>query len=142
MQNPMTQAIKTKFDALAPLLDERTRRRWAAVEARAIGRGGMTRVAAATGLSQTTMRAGLKALDSPSTSAPHLAAHERLRRPGGGRQALVEHDPALLHALEALVDPVTRGDPMSPLRWTCKSAARLATERQKQGWQVSERSMN
>jgi len=142
MQNPMTQAIKTKFEALAPLLDERTRRRWAAVEARAIGRGGMTRVAEATGLSQTTIRAGLQELDSPSTSAPHLAAHERLRRPGGGRKALGDQAPDLLKALEALVDPVTRGDPMSPLRWTCKSAARLATELHKQGYQVSERSIN
>ena len=126
MQNPMTQAIKTKFEALAPLLDERTRRRWAAVEARAIGRGGMTRVAEATGLSQTTLRAGLKERDAPSTSGPHLTAHERLRRPGGGRKALGDHAPDRLKALEALVDPVTRGDPMSPLRWTCKSAARLA----------------
>jgi transposase len=142
MQNPMTQAIKTKFEALAPLLDERTRRRWAAVEARAIGRGGITRVAEATGLSETTIRAGLKELDFPSTTAPHLAAHERSRRPGGGRKALVEHVPDLLKALEALVDPVTRGDPMSPLRWTCKSAARLATELQHQGYQVSERSIN
>jgi transposase len=142
MQNPMTHAIKTKFEALAPLLDERTRRRWAAVEARAIGRGGMTRVAEATGLSQTTIRAGLKELDAPSTSTPHLAAHERLRRLGGGRKALVDHTPALRTALEALVDPVTRGDPMSPLHWTCKSAARLATELQKQGYQVSERSIN
>lgn len=142
MQNPMTQTIKTKFEALAPLLDERTRRRWAAVEARAIGRGGLTRVAEATGLSQTTIRAGLKEFDAPSTSTPHRAAHEGLRRPGGGRKALVEHAPDLLKALEALVDPVTRGDPMSPLRWTCKSAARLATELHNQGYQVSERSIN
>lgn len=142
MQNPMTQAIKTKFEALAPLLDERTRRRWAAVEARAIGRGGITWVAEATGLSQTTIRAGLQELGIPSTSAPELAAPERLRRPGGGRQALVEQAPNLLKALEALVDPVTRGDPMSPLRWTCKSAVRLATELHNQGYQVSERSIN
>lgn len=80
----MTQAIKTKFEALAPLLDERTRRRWAAVEARAIGRGGIPRAAEATGLPQTTIRAGLKELDSPITSASDLAVHERLRRPGGG----------------------------------------------------------
>jgi hypothetical protein len=142
MQNPMTQAIEAKFAALAPLLDERTRRRWAAVEARAIGRGGMTYVAAATGLSQTTIRAGLKALDSPSTSNIPPAAGARSRRPGGGRRSLVDHAPSLLKALEALVDPVTRGDPMGPLRWTCKSAARLATARQSQGHRVSERSIN
>jgi Rhodopirellula transposase DDE domain len=138
----MTQAIKTKFEALVPLLDERTRRRWAAVEARAIGRGGITRVAEATGLSQTTIRAGLKELDSPSTPVSPLAAREPIRRLGGGRKALVEQDPHLLKALEALVEPVTRGDPMSPLRWTCKSAARLAMELQTQGYRISERSIN
>ena len=138
----MTQAIKAKYTALAPLLDEQTRRRWAAVEARAIGRGGVTRVAEATGLSQTTIRMGLKELDTPSTSATDQAASERLRRPGGGRKALVDHAPDLLTALEALVDPVTRGDPMGPLRWTCKSAARLARELQHQGYPVSERSIN
>lgn len=138
----MTQTIKDKFAALAPLLDERTRRRWAAVEARAIGRGGITRVAEATGLSQTTIRAGLKELESRRTSALHQVASERLRRPGGGRKSLVDHDPHLLEALEAMVDPVTRGDPMGPLRWTCKSAARLAEELQNQGYRVSERSIN
>ena len=142
MQNLMIQAIKAKFAALAPLLDERTRRLWAAVEARAIGRGGITCVAEATGLSQTTIRAGFRELDSQSTSDPHKVPHERLRRPGGGRRALVEHDPGLLKALEALVDPVTRGDPMGPLRWTCKSAARLAMALQTQGHAVSERSVN
>ncbi len=142
MQNPMTQAIKAKFVALAPLLDERTRRLWAAVEARAIGRGGITRVAEATGLSQTTIRAGFRELDSRSTSDTHKATSERLRRPGGGRRALGAHAPRLLTALEVLVDPVTRGDPMGPLRWTCKSAARLATELHNQGYTVSERSIN
>ena len=142
MQNSMTQAIKAKFAALAPLLDERTRRRWAAVEARAIGRGGITRVAEATGLSQTTIRAGLRELDSQSTSDTHKVTSERLRCPGGGRRALVAQDLGLLKALEALVDPVTRGDPMGPLRWTCKSAARLALELQTQGHAVSERSVN
>jgi transposase len=142
MQNSMTQAIKAKFAALAPLLDERTRRLWAAVEARAIGRGGITCVAEATGLSQTTIRAGLRELDSQSTSDTHQVTSERLRRPGGGRRALVAQDPGLLKALEALVDPVTRGDPMGPLRWTCKSAARLAMELQTQGHAVSERSVH
>ena len=142
MQNSMTQAIKAKFAALAPLLDERTCRLWAAVEARAIGRGGITRVAEATELSQTTIRAGLRELDSQSTADTHQVTSERLRRPGGGRRALVAQDPGLLKALEALVDPVTRGDPMGPLRWTCKSAARLAMELQTQGHAVSERSVN
>ena len=138
----MIQAIKAKFAVLAPLLDERTRRLWAAVEARAIGRGGLTHVAEATGLSQTTIRAGLRELDSQSTADTHTVTSERLRRPGGGRRSLVAQDPGLLKALEALVDPVTRGDPMGPLRWTCKSAARLAMELQTLGHAVSERSIN
>src|SRR5215813_5150678 len=142
MQNSMTQAIQAKYAALAPLLDERTRRLWAAVEARAIGRGGITRVAEATGLSQTTMRAGIQELASQSTSDTHNVTSERLRRPGGGRRSLVAQDPELLKALEALVEPVTRGEPMGPLRWTCKSAARLAMELQTQGHTVSERSIN
>jgi hypothetical protein len=142
MQNSMTQAIQAKYAALAPLLDERTRRLWAAVEARAIGRGGITRVAEATGLSQTTIRAGIQELASQSPSDTHNVTSERLRRPGGGRRSLVAQDPELLKALEALVDPVTRGDPMGPLRWTCKSAARLAMELQTQGHAVSERSIN
>src|SRR6516165_10360451 len=121
MQNSMTQAIKAKFAALAPLLDERTRRLWAAVEARAIGRGGIARVAEATGLSRVTVRAGLKELDLEGTAPTRKAGGgHRVRRPGGGRRPLADRDPKLLHALEKLVDPVTRGDPMSPLRWTCK----------------------
>ena len=142
MQNAMTPAIKAKYATLAPLLDERTRRLWAAVEAQAIGRGGITRVAEATGLSQTTIRAGLQELASQSTSDTHNVTSERVRRPGGGRRALVAQAPELLKALEALVDPVTRGDPMGPLRWTCKSAARLAMELQSQGHALSERSIN
>ena len=142
MQNSMIQVIKAKFDTLAPLLDERTRRRWAAVEARAMGHGGITQVAEATGLSPTTIRAGLKELNAPDTTATPSAKHGRLRRPGGGRKSLIDRDSPLLNALEALVDPVTRGDPMGPLCWTCKSAARLAAELQNQGYRVSERSIN
>ena len=142
MQTPMTQAINAKLTALAPLLEERTRRRWAAVEARAIGRGGIARVAEATGLSQTTIRAGIKELDAPSTSTPHQAPSDRLRRPGGGRKALVAPAPPLLTALEALVAPMPRGAPRGPLRWPCQSAGRLATAWQHQGYRVSERRLN
>ena len=142
MQNAMTQAITAKFAPLEPLLDERTRRLWAAVEARALGRGGIMRVAEATGLSRATIRAGLRELDAPPPADARRATRERLRRPGGGRRPLVESDSQLLGVLESLVDPVTRGDPMSPLRWTCKSAARLAAELQSQGHAVSERTVN
>ena len=142
MNTSMTQTLKAKFVALKPLLDDRTRRLWAAVEARAIGRGGMMRVAEATGLSRSTIRAGLRELDSPSIPDDENQTRARLRRPGAGRKPLMDHDPTLLEALEALLDPVTRGDPMGPLRWTCKSAARLATQLQAQGHAVSERTIN
>ena len=142
MRNPTVQALKTKYTSLEPVLDERARRFWAATEARAIGWGGISRVAEATGLSRVTIRAGLNELDSPLTPADRRGATERLRRLGGGRKPLVAHDPELLSDLETLVDPVTRGDPMSPLRWTCKSAAKLASELQAQGHAASERSVN
>ena len=135
----MTQSVQAKFTALEPLLNERSRRRWAAVEARALGRGGIERVAEATGLSRTTVRAALKELDQP---AQDETSPGRMRRPGAGRKPLSAHDPGLLAALEKLVDPVTRGDPMGPLRWTCSSAARLAEQLRQVGHRVSERTVN
>jgi Rhodopirellula transposase DDE domain len=136
------QVIAEKFAALGPVLDERARRLWAAAEAHAIGRGGISRVSEATGLSRITIRSGLSEL-YPSTPLPGRGATAvGVRRPGGGRKPLIEHDPKLERALEILVDPVTRGDPMSPLRWTCKSAAKLAAELQAQGHTASERSVN
>src|SRR5260370_35790086 len=114
MHNSMVQAIRAKYNSLEPVLDERVCRLWAATEARAIGRGGITRVAEATGLSRVTIRAGLNQLDLPVTAADRRAATERIRRPGGGRKPLIDQDLNLLRDLEALVDPVTRGDPMSP----------------------------
>jgi Rhodopirellula transposase DDE domain len=142
MQNPITQAIAAKFAILRPLLDERARRLWAAVEARAIGRGGISQVAEATRLSRATIRAGLQELAHPVPATGPQATLERLRRPGGGRQPLGARDLHLVRALETLVDPMTRGDPMSLLRWTCKSAAKLAVELQAQGHAVSERTVN
>src|SRR5438105_2548531 len=142
MQNPTSEAIAAKFIILRPLLDERARRAWAAVEARAMGRGGMSRVAEATGLSRVTIRAGLQELARADTASGPQAPPERVRRRGGGRKPLSIHDPHLLHALETLVDPVTRGDPMSLLRWTCKSAAQLAAALRAQGHLVSARTVN
>ncbi len=142
MRDTIVQSIKAKYNSLRLVLDERARRLWAAAEARAIGRGGIARVSEATGLSRMTIRAGLRQLDLPVTPTDRGAADERLRRPGGGRKPLVDHDTELLRDLETLVDPVTRGDPMSPLRWTCKSAAKLATELQAEGHAVSERTVN
>jgi transposase/DNA-binding phage protein len=142
MPHPMTQTIAAKFAILRPLLDERARRLWAAVEARAIGRGGISQVAEATGLSRPTLRAGLQELAGPVLAAGPQATTARVRRPGGGRKPLEAREPHLVQALETLVDPVTRGDPMSLLRWTCKSAAKLAAALQAQGHRVSERTVN
>jgi hypothetical protein len=124
MKNSMTQAIAAKFAWLEPLLDERTRRRWAAVEAQALGRGGIRCLAEATGLSRATMRAGLRELTASRTTGAGEASRERIRRAGGGRRPMVEGDPHLVQVLARLVEPVSRGEPLSPLRWTCKSAAR------------------
>jgi hypothetical protein len=118
--------IRRKYRALKPELDERRRRQWAAAESRDLGRGGITAVAQATGLSRTTIYVGTGDLDQPAKRRASEAM--RVRRPGGGRRPLAETDPDLLAALETLIEPTTRGDPESPLRWTCKSIRRLADE--------------
>src|SRR3989475_4272748 len=142
MQHPTSETIAAQFLMLRPLLDEHARRMWAAVEARAMGRGGLSRVAEATGLSRVTIRAGVQELARADPASGPQAPPERLRRRGGGRKPLSLHDPHLLHALETLAEPVTRGDPMSLLRWTCKRAAKLAAALQAQGHRVSERTVN
>jgi transposase len=129
----VVERLRAKYDALRAGMGEAMRRRWAAVEARALGRGGATRVAEATGLSLPTIRRGLRELES---GAPLQAA--RQRQAGAGRPLRVIEDPKLLHDLDALVDPVTRGDPNSPLRWTCKSTVQLAKELQARGHAVSQ----
>ncbi len=133
------KSIRRKFRALRPGMDERMRRQWAAAEARELGRGGVTAVARATGLSRTTITAGCHELELPVKQREQDAA--RVRRPGGGRRRLAETDPELLTALEALVEPATRGDPESPLRWTCKSTAKLAAELTRQQHPVSDRTV-
>jgi transposase len=140
MLDPDVDVITQKYTSLEPFLDERARRLWAATEARSIGRGGVARVSEATGLSRITIQAGLNELHSALSGLEDVPG--RIRKPGGGRKPLIEHDPKLMLALEDLVDPVSRGDPMSPLRWTCKSAAKLASELESQGYRVSERSVN
>jgi hypothetical protein len=124
------EPIRERFSAVAPFLDERGRRLVAAAEAFAAGYGGITAVAMATGVAPSTIGRGLKELaqDEPS---------ERIRRPGAGRKRTISKDPTLLVDLEALVEPTTRGDPESPLRWTCKSVRRLAQALQAQGHEVS-----
>ena len=139
--NAVTQAVQGKFNVLRPLLDERTRRLWAAAEARAIGRGGIAQVAEATGMSRGTVRAGVRELDLARPPEPR-AGGARVRAPGGGRKALVDRDPGLVQALEHLLDAFTRGDPPGPLRWTCSSAARLAEQLGAEGHRASERTVN
>ena len=131
--------IRRKYRALQPEMDERMRRQWAATEARELGWGGITLVAAATGLSRPTITAGLKELKlSPRKRS---TAAQRVRRSGAGRKRLLDVDPDLVLALEALIEPVTRGDPESPLRWTCKSTRRLAAELTRQNHPVSDRTV-
>ena len=118
--------IRRKYRTLEPELDERRRRQWAAAESRDLGWGGMTTVAQATGLSRTTITVGAGELAQPAKR--RALEGMRVRHPGGGRRPLAETDPDLLAALETLIEPTTRGDPESPLRWTCKSIRRLAEE--------------
>jgi Rhodopirellula transposase DDE domain len=135
------EIVRRKYLSLDSLLDERLRRLWAAAEAREIGWGGVTAVALATGLSQTTIAVGLRELRSGVDVGGTEGLWHRARRPGGGRKTLAEHDPLLLKDLEALVDPVTRGDPQSPLRWTCKSTRKLAEALQLLGHRVGYRTV-
>jgi len=118
--------IRRKYRALEPELDERRRRQWAAAESRDLGWGGVTAVAQATRLSRTTINVGTGELAQPAKRRALEAMW--VRRPGGGRRPLAETDPDLLAAMEILIEPTTRGDPESPLRWTCKSIRRLADE--------------
>ena len=120
-------------------MDERMRRQWAAAEARELGWGGVTLVARATGMSRTTITAGLRELAQPARKRAAQAG--RIRRPGGGRRPLAQTDSGLRAALEALIEPTTRGDPESPLRWTCKSLRRLAEELTRQEHPISPNSV-
>jgi len=122
------------------MMDERTRRQWAAAEAAAVGWGGVTLVSSATGLSRNTITAGRVELEHRQ-AYPQEAVDVRIRRPGGGRQPLSQTDPGLQKALDTLVDPVTRGHPESPLRWTCKSTGKLAEELRRQNHPVTDRTV-
>jgi hypothetical protein len=133
------ERISTKYRSLEPEMDERMRRQWAAAEAREVGWGGITAVARATGMSRTTISIGLRELALPEEE--RILEARRIRRPGGGRKPLTETDPGLLAALEGLIEPTTRGDPESPLRWTCKSTRHLAEELTCQHHPVGERTV-
>ncbi len=130
--------LRSKFRHLRCVMDERVTRLWAAAEAEAFGYGGIAAVAQATGISPARIRAGLRDLAEQAVHPPTVPPRaQRVRRPGAGRPTLVETDLTLVADLEALVDPVTRGDPESPLRWTCKSKDKLAAELKEMGHKVS-----
>jgi hypothetical protein len=135
-------SIRQKYEALAPLLHEKAQRRWAACEALALGRGGISLVSAATGLSRPTIRRGLAELNTARDDAQEIEGDRtRIRRPGAGRPRLTDSDRSLLEDLKRLVDPTTRGDPMSPLLWTCKSTRHLAQALGSLGHDVSHQSV-
>ncbi len=123
MDQRIVQWIGNKYQGLFGELSERTRRRWAAVEAVSLGRGGISVVSAATGLGYSTIQRGIRELNTGDTSPTG-----RQRRLGAGRKRTAVVDPGVKAALERLVEPESRGDPQSPLRWTCKSTRRLAQE--------------
>ena len=124
--------IRQRFWAVRDFLDERSRRLVVASESVALGRGGISAVSRATGISRPVIRKGIQELQAPAK-----VGAGRVRRPGGGRKRIAERDPSVLSDLEKLLEPVTRGDPESPLRWTCKSVRRLAEELAQLGHSIS-----
>jgi DDE family transposase len=127
------QELERTFATILPCLNERQRRLHLAAEARSLGYGGISRVSRASGISRATIETASKPLDSP------LLPGGRARSAGGGRKRVRDKDPAILEALERLIAPETRGDPMSPLRWTCQSTRHLAESLVQQGFTVSHR---
>jgi hypothetical protein len=141
MQDATTiERIRQKYSALVPVMDERMRRQWAATEASALGWGGTSAVSVATSLARNTIIVGTREVEYRRTH-PEETVEFRIRGPGGGRKSLAETDPNLLKALDALVDPMTRGHPESPLLWTCKSTSKLAEELTRQDHPVTDRTV-
>ena len=137
-QSSTITRIREKYQALSPLLHEKARRCWAACEALSLGYGGISLVAAATRLSRPTIRRGIAEIRSGDLDGDESQpANARIRRSGGGRHSLADADPRLLDDLKRLVDPATRGDPMCPLLWTCKSTRNLADALTERGHDIS-----
>lgn len=134
--------IIEKYHYLKKYLDELSMRVWLATEAQSIGRGGISLVSKATGMSRTTIYSGMKELQSDTANKQEAEIkHRRIRAKGGGRKKLIEKDKELLADLDALVEPISRGDPQSSLRWTCKSTPKLAKELNTQGHSICQRSV-
>jgi transposase len=139
--NATVESLALKYVSIAPYLNERSQRIWAAVEAVTLGWGGISRVSEATGMSRDTIRAGIKELEQQQQTPETVLNLNQIRRSGGGRKQVEEHDAGIVDALERLIEPETRGDPESPLRWTTKSTSTLAEELQRQGHQISARTV-
>jgi hypothetical protein len=129
----LVSTVREKYESLKVVLNERTARLWAAAEANAIGRGGLRTVHLATGIAESTIRLGQEELHRGIDPAEEATKATNIRREGGGRKKKQVADPKLLEALDALVEPASRGDPMSPLRWTCKSVRELSAELTEEG---------
>lgn len=136
----VVQWVREKYLSLSGVLNERSRRVWAATEARSLGRGGIAAVVVATGMSSATVHKGIRELKAAEAGEEVLST-ERIRSKGGGRKRAHDRQPELIKALERLVESTTRGDPESPLRWTCKSTYKLATELKRQGFQIGPRTV-
>jgi hypothetical protein len=132
--------VRQKDVALSPVMDERIRRQGAAAEASSLGWGGVTAVSAATGLARNPIAVGLREWGHRKAH-PEEPVRLRIRAPGGGRKPLTGTDPGLQRALDALVDPATRGHPESPLCGTSKSTSKWAEELQRQGHPVTDRTV-
>ena len=135
IEDSIIESVRIRFNKLAWTLDERMRRLFAAAEASALGRGGITKVAQATGVSRRAIHVGLRELSD--LKEPVENPPKRIRKEGAGRKSVIQTDVGLMSALEKLVEPMTRGDPESPLRWTCKSLRTLAGELSANGHPVS-----
>ena len=130
------ESIRLKYNTLKFEFDERSRRMWAAAEAKSLGHGGITTISKATGIAESTIRIGRHEMEKDSLTKEESTSR-RIRKKGGGRKSLSEKDTDLITLLDALVEPSSRGDPMSPLRWTCKSTRKLAQELKTRGHPVS-----
>jgi transposase len=137
----MSPVVAKKFKKLSSMMNEKLKRRWAACEALALGRGGVSAVADATGMSRATIRKGIQEVEQGFGDLASRIAGERIRRPGAGRLAITDQDPTFVLDLKRLIEPATRGEPTSPLLWTSKSTRKLAEELQRQGHQVSYRTV-
>lgn len=132
-----TVSVEEKYKVLSRDMTERQRREWAGLEAMSLGWGGVTAVAKATGLSRATIQVGVKEVQQMLQSRGAPKSTDRVRRPGAGRKPLEENDATLIRDLDAMVDPVTVGDPMSPLRWTCKSVRQLTEALAEKGHRIN-----